>query len=108
MYYSIKLVTNMDFIWFATLMGMWVEVEVCAGFLVACVPVLPRFFKNERIFSSMASNLRSLLRVKSRGSEKYSSERLGSSDASRPKKGAVVTDIEFEELVMRTDLSMVQ
>ena len=107
MYYSIELLTNKDFIWVATLMGMWVEVEVCCGFLVACIPVFPRFFKNERIFSSMASNLRSLLRIRSSGSAKYASERLGSSDANRPKKEAIATDIEFEELVKRTDLSMV-
>lgn len=58
------------------------------------------------MFSSLGSTLRSFLR-RDRTSQRYSAERLGSSDGSRPKKNPIVTDVEFEELVRRTDLSMV-
>ncbi|KAF1974062.1 hypothetical protein BU23DRAFT_598629 [Bimuria novae-zelandiae CBS 107.79] len=106
MYFSIGLLHNKDFTWAATLMGLWVEVEIGCGFLVACMPVFPRFFRHQPIFSTLGSGLRSLLR-RDRGSAKYSSERLGSSDGSRQKKNPIVTDVEFEELVRRSDLGMV-
>jgi hypothetical protein len=62
MYYSIQLLHNTDFSWAATFMGMWVQVEIACGFLVACMPVFPRFFKHGALFSSMGSGLRSWLR----------------------------------------------
>jgi hypothetical protein len=106
LYYSIDLYSSKDFTWGVTLMGLWVPVELCCGFLVACIPMFPRFFKQQPALMSMGSSLRSLFRLKSSRSDKRSSERLGSSETPRPSKKPIVSDIEFEALVKRTDLSM--
>jgi hypothetical protein len=106
MYYSIDLYRNKDFTWGATMMGLWVPVEICCGFLAACMPVFPRFF-NQQPFSRLGSSLRSLFRLHSSPSDRYSRELTSKSDtAGKQRAQQIVTDIEFEELVKRTDLSM--
>jgi hypothetical protein len=110
LYYSIIMYHNADFTWTLTVMGIFGMTEMCCGFLVASLPVFPRFFKHQPLLVSMGSSLRSLFRRRNprSSSARRSSQRLGSSDGSRsnPKKGQFVSDIEFDELVNRTDLSM--
>jgi hypothetical protein len=100
MYYSIELSKNKDFTWGATEMGLWVPVEICCGFLVACIPVFPRFFGH------VGSGLRLLLRLKQTPSTRHDLESAGSEEV-KPRKHAIVTDREFQELVKQTDLSIV-
>ncbi|KAF2821601.1 hypothetical protein CC86DRAFT_410694 [Ophiobolus disseminans] len=105
MYYCIDLYRTKDYTWGVTMMGLWVHVEVGLGFLVACIPVFPRFFKQQPIFLSIGSSLRSVFRLRSSNSTKHDGERLGSTDLPSCRKQPLVSDIEFEELVMRTDIS---
>jgi hypothetical protein len=100
MYYSIELSKVKDFTWGATQMGLWVSVEICCGFLVACIPVFPRFFGH------VGAGLRLLLRLKQTDSAKLDLESAGS-DEIKPRKHAIITDREFQELVKQTELSMV-
>jgi hypothetical protein len=100
MYYSIELSKNKDFTWGATEMGLWVPVEICCGFLVACIPVFPRFFGH------LGSSLRSMFRLTKSPSAKDLEMSAASKDA-KPRKHAIVTDLEFQELVKQTDLSII-
>lgn len=107
MYYSITLYKNEDFTWGATEMGLWVPVEICCGFLVACIPVFPRFFKQQPVLVSLRSSLRSLFRLKNSSYAKYSEGMSAENESAKLRKHTMVTDIEFEDLVKRTDMSMV-
>jgi hypothetical protein len=85
-------------------MGLRVVVEITCGFLVVGLPVVPRFFKQEPFFTTLASILRFIRRRRSSRTGESGTERLGSSDAPTSKSNGIVTDIEFNE---RTDMSRV-
>lgn len=107
LYYSIDLYRTKDFTWGATMMGMWVAAEICSGFLVACIPVLPRFFKSLPFLVRMGSSIRTIFRFRNSASAKRSTMGPRSDEEYRAQRGPIVTDIEFEELVRRTDFNLV-
>jgi hypothetical protein len=89
---------------------LWGTCQLTAGFLVACLPTMPLFVNHIKKRSwavRVGSTVRSLLRTSRSEPSHVSNERITiSGENSRKKigkKGA--TDIEFEELVQKTDMN---
>ncbi|CAI6337837.1 unnamed protein product [Periconia digitata] len=103
MYYTILFARNKNNMRIAIKLSTWVNVEICCGFLVACMPGLPRFFKHPPIASIWIPIVRFLRRSEHSGPTELANAGSKSSDGQAPRSDVLVTDIEFEELVRRTD-----
>jgi hypothetical protein len=95
----------------------WGTCQVTAGFLVACLPSMPLLWNNikkQTWAEKMGSGVRTLLR-RSKNSSGFESEHkmevttIGGGGGRRYPKGngrRAATDVEFDELVQRTDSSI--
>jgi hypothetical protein len=105
MYYTNDLAHHHHDTRIAITLGNWVQIEICCGLLVACMPTFPRFFKHPPIFSGLKSMIR-LLRQSQRTQSVGIASKNGNSDGPAPQNHTVITDIEFEELVQQSNLSV--
>ncbi|KAF2179435.1 hypothetical protein K469DRAFT_641330 [Zopfia rhizophila CBS 207.26] len=104
LYYSVKLSKTEDISYVGSMMGAMSLPELGFGFLVACLPVTPKFVKFA-MNTRLGTTLRSLLRSSGSRSETGSGAvNENGTIGSNGKKFAQVTDIEFHQLV-RTDKS---
>jgi hypothetical protein len=94
----------------------WGTCQVTAGFLVACLPSMPVLYNNIKKLTwavKVGSTMRTLLRRSSNGSGHTSFGNAevntigGGGPGRRYQKGIkVTTNVEFDELVNRTDFSI--
>lgn len=85
-------------------LGNWIQIEICCGLLVACMPTLPRFFKHPPLSSGLKAMVGHLRQSRRTRSIEIASNDRDSEDPA-PQKRTVITDIEFEELVRQSNLS---
>ncbi|KAF2659745.1 hypothetical protein K491DRAFT_775234 [Lophiostoma macrostomum CBS 122681] len=107
LYFSIRLTTSADVSYHVGWLGIWTVMEITVGFTMACFPVLPKLFQfvtKTEFAVSFKTKFGSMFRMSSRGSR-----HLGAGDyprtsrvLGRPRSAAIVTDIEFHDLVVNT------
>ncbi|ORX95043.1 hypothetical protein BCR34DRAFT_669540 [Clohesyomyces aquaticus] len=111
MYYAILLSTRKDSTYYVAMVGLWGMPEITCGYLVACLPVVPKFVKVMRkhpFFTRLSSGIRSSFWSTNTGPQNSDPGSKGhvrgrTDHKSHLKMGeiGVVTDIEFHELVIR-------
>ncbi|KAF2871201.1 hypothetical protein BDV95DRAFT_56740 [Massariosphaeria phaeospora] len=107
--YAVTLRHSDDFTYWMAKMSLWVFPEFTSGFLVACLPVLPRFantISEIPLITRLVSSIRSLSGSRNvpTNASPHGTARTGRSNRSKGGMGnRNVTDIEFQELVVETD-----
>jgi len=90
-------------------MGIWSFPELACGFLAASLPVFPKFIRHilnnsfVQIFGSRIHNIFQIRRSAHLDHLADKDQVANPSDQSPEKKNIVITDIEYEELVIRTE-----
>jgi hypothetical protein len=109
LHYQIVLLKDMyDITFIVSKICFWGTCQLTAGFLVACLPTVPMLsnhIKKQSWALRVGSTVRSLLHIsRSEASYNNSNEHTTIGGGNARKKGVkAVTDIEFEELVNKTD-----
>jgi hypothetical protein len=57
--YSVKLLHNRDILYHSAPVGVWIQCEITAGFLILGIPTLPKIFKNSGLAQHCVSLVRS-------------------------------------------------
>ena len=114
LYYCVQLTHSKDLTYLMALMGLWSYPELTCGFLAASMPVFPKFFGHilkKPYFVSLSSRIQSIFGLRRSTSSGYAASKNQEVNTPHQPSGkmkAVITDIEFQELVMGPDqVSMV-
>jgi hypothetical protein len=110
LYFATRLETSHDMSYNIGWLGMWTLPEIAIGFLISCLPFLPKFMKHmarkpmlAKIVDKLAIGFWSSF-GKSRLYARH--EGRDSDQSTKPARPSrMITDLEFEELVVQTGLS---
>lgn len=86
-------------------MGIWSCPEITCGFLVICLPVLPKFLKhlgNKPFASKMNGAFRRLIRRNPIPKAQETGDGPNDDQHKEPGANVMISDIEFHELMQRT------
>ncbi|KAF2643896.1 hypothetical protein P280DRAFT_477345 [Massarina eburnea CBS 473.64] len=111
-YYHIKfLEVRTDNTYFLGKIAFWATCQLTSGFLVACLPAVPvvaNHIKQKDWAIRMASSVRSILHVSQKSNDSEPTNNATTIGGNKHKHNVRVkqaTDLEFEELVRKTELS---
>lgn len=105
-----------DITYVANQVCVWGTLQVSAGFLVACLPVFPLLHSNikkQPWTSKLGSSIKTLFKQSRSGTQGMSTKdktkamTIGGGGGGVGGRGKVPTDVEFDELVNATEVSIV-